>query len=301
VLLTPRPYPRYHGNVIWPASEADSLILQVMWGCSYGKCGFCGAYMGKSFRLRPVDAIKEDIQFLEEGLKENVTRVFLCDGDALALPLPRMIDILDTLAAELPRLTKVSAYADAHSLQPIPLEELQEMREHGLEMIYVGLESGDDETLLQSGKGLSSAQLIRAFLKAKEAGLALAVTAILGLGGKERTVQHAAGTGRALSAIDPQHIGILSLVVEPGTHLEERIRRQQFVMPDAQGMLRELRGIIAETNVTQALFRTDHAAAYLSLSGTLPADKQTLLDRLDEAMAEPEQAASTRSEDARVP
>jgi hypothetical protein len=90
-------------------------------------------------------------------------------------------------------------------------------------------------------------------------------------------------------------------VVEPGTHLEERIRRQQFVMPDAQGMLRELRGIIAETNVTQALFRTDHAAAYLSLSGTLPADKQTLLDRLDEAMAEPEQAASTRSEDARVP
>jgi radical SAM superfamily enzyme YgiQ (UPF0313 family) len=285
-----RPYPRYHGNVIWPPSEADSLILQVMWGCSYGKCAFCGAYMGKAFRLRPVEAIKEDIQGLEDGLKQNVTRVFLCDGDALSLPLPRMIDILDTLAAELPSLSRVSAYANAHSLQPVLSDELREMREHGLEMLYVGLESGDDPTLLQSGKGLSSAQLTKAFLKAKEAGFALSVTAILGLGGKERSIEHARATGRALSAIDPQGIGILSLAVEPGTRIEEWIRRDKFTVPDAPGLLRELREIIAEIDVTQAVFRTDYDSADLALAGNLPADKQALLDKLDKALAEGDQA-----------
>ena len=294
-----RPYPRYHGNVIHPPSEADSLILQVMYGCSYGKCAFCGSYMGKAFRLRAMDAIKEDIQGLEEGLKQNVTRVFLCDGDALALPLPRMIDILDALRAELPRLARVSAYANPHSLQPLPLDELQEMREHGLELLYVGLESGDDTTLLQCGKGLSSAQLTRAFLKAKEAGFDLAVTAILGLGGKERSAQHARATGQALSTIDPQHIGMLTLTVEPGTRIEEWIRRDKFTVPDAQGLLRELREVIAETNVTQAVFRTDHASDCLPLGGTLPDDKQAMLDKLDDALAQGGQAPG-RPEDPRA-
>lgn len=289
VLVSPRPYPRYHGNVIWPPSEADSLILQVMWGCSYGKCAFCGAYMGKAFRLRSLDSVLEDIRNLEESVKVIVTRVFLCDGDVLALPLSRMLTVLDALTAELPRLDRVSAYANPHSLQALPLEELKEMRAHGLRLLHVGLESGDNETLLQSGKGMSASQVTRALLKAKQAGFDLAVTAILGLGGKERSLQHAAATGRALSSIGPQSTGIVTLTVEPGTRLEEWIRRRQFIMPDPPDMLRELRAILAEIEVDHTVFRTDYASNYLSLSGTLPGDKQALLDKLDGAIAEAEQ------------
>lgn len=225
-----RPYPRYHGNVIRPPSEADSLILQVMYGCSHGKCAFCGAYLGKSFRLRAVDAIKEDIQNLEEGLKQHVNRVFLCDGDVLALPVARMVEVLDALRAELPGLTRVSGYANAHSLQRYTIAELREIREHGLELLYVGLESGDDTTLVQSGKGLSSGQM---------------------------------------------------------------------VVPDARSLLRELRDMIAETNVTHALLRTNHASNYLALGGTLPDDKPAMLAVLDEILAR-EDLGPLRPEDLRA-
>ncbi len=294
-----RPYPRYHGNVIRPPSEADSLILQVMYGCSHGKCAFCGSYLGKSFRLRSVDAVKEDIQNIEEGLKQHVNRVFLCDGDVLALPVSRMVEILGVLRTELPGLARVSGYANAHSLQRYTMDELRELREHGLELLYVGLESGDDTTLVQSGKGLSSGQMVRSFLRAKEAGMALSVTAILGLGGVARSAEHALATGRALTTIDPQYIGILSLMIEPGTRAEEAVRREQLVVPDARGLLREFRCMIAETNVTHALFRTNHASNYLDLGGTLPDDKPAVLATLDDLLAK-DDLAPIRPEDLRA-
>jgi radical SAM superfamily enzyme YgiQ (UPF0313 family) len=276
-----RTYPRYHGHVIKPPNEADSLVIQVMYACAHGKCTFCGSYMGKSFRLRPVEYIREDIEGVEAGLKQNATKVFLSDGDVLALPLTRMIGILDHLTAELPSLQRVSAYATPHSLLPLTVEELREMREHGLELLYVGLESGDDTTLALSGRGLSATQQLRAFLRAKEAGMALAVTSILGLGGVERTVQHARATGQVISAVDPQHIEILSLMPEPGTRLAESIRVRQFAIPDAEGLLRELRVIVGDIEVTQAVFRTNHAPSYLDVAGTLPGDKDLMLSIID--------------------
>jgi radical SAM superfamily enzyme YgiQ (UPF0313 family) len=270
--------------VIKPVSEADSLVIQVMYACAYGRCAFCGSYMGKSFRLRRLDYILEDIEGIEPGLKANVTRVFLSDGDVLALPLTRMLDILDKLAAELPRLQRVSAYATPHSLLPLTFDELREMRKHGLEQLYVGLESGDDITLALTGRGLSAAQEVRAFAKAKQAGMALAVTTILGLGGAERTVQHARATGQALSAVDPQQIEVLSLMPEPGTRLAEAIHGGHFRVPDAAGLLRELRTMVEETRVMQAGFRTNHVPGYLDVGGTLPRDKEKILGAIDDIL-----------------
>lgn len=278
-------YPRYVEPVFRPPSEADSLILQVMYGCSHGTCTFCGMYLDKRFRVRPFAEVKEDVEGLAPGLKQHVRRVFLADGDALALPTRSLVRILELLATHLPRLERVSAYANARSLLRHSVEDLRQMREHGLELVYVGLESGDDVTLTRTGKGLTSAEIISACRKAKEAGLAVSVTAILGLGGLERFLEHAQATGRALSAIDPDYIAMLSLMLVPGTPLAEEVARGHMVIPGPRGLLRELREIIAATDVTKAVFRTTHASNYLPLEGTLPDDKQALLQVLDRVLA----------------
>jgi radical SAM superfamily enzyme YgiQ (UPF0313 family) len=278
-------YPRYHGHVIRPYNETKSLVLQVMYACAHGKCIFCGTYMGKSFRLRPLEYIHEDILGLDEGIKQNVSHVFLSDGDVLALPVTRMVDILDTLKAQLPNLQRVSGYATPHSLLPLGVEELGEMREHGLELLYVGLESGDDVTLALSGRGLSAAQQVRAFAKVKQAGIALCVTSILGLGGAERSAEHARSTGLALTAVDPQCIDMISLMPEPGTRLAEAVRGGQFVLLDAASLLHELRLMVGETHVTRATFRTNHVSSYLDVTGTLPEDKAKILGTIDAVLS----------------
>jgi len=274
-------YPRYYGHVIRPPSEANSLILQVMYGCSHGDCTFCGSYLGKPFRVRPFAEVIEDVQNLPEGYKRHIDRVFLADGDALAIPKRRMLELLDLLKAELPALERISAYANAHSLNRLSQDDLVEIRRRGLELLYLGLESGDDRTLEWIKKGVTVAEQIEGCRKAKAAGFALSVTAILGIGGAERTHEHAIETGRALSAIDPEYIGILSLMLESGTEMTEAVRSGSFVVPEPLDLLRELREIIANIDVTHAVFRSNHASNYLPLRGTLPEDKQALLDGLD--------------------
>jgi radical SAM superfamily enzyme YgiQ (UPF0313 family) len=278
-------YPRYEGGVFRPPSEAGSLILQVMYGCSYGGCTFCGMYVDKPFRVRPFAEVKEDVEGLSPWVKDRADRVFLGDGDALALPARGMLGILDLLASELPHLERVSAYANAHSLLRRSDEDLREIREHGLELLYIGLESGDDETLARTHKGVTSAQIIEACRKAKEAGFGISLTAILGLGGVERSLEHARVTGRALTAIDPDYIGMLSLMLAPGAPLAEAICRGEFAIPDAQGLLRELREVIAATDVTHAVFRTTHASNYLAIEGVLPEDKPAMLQAVDGALS----------------
>ncbi len=274
-------YPRYYGHVIRPPSEANSLILQVMYGCSHGDCTFCGSYVDKPFRVRPFEEVVEDVKNLPEGYKRHIDRVFLADGDALAIPKRRMLELLDLLKAELPSLERISAYANAHSLNRIAQEDLNEIRRNGLELLYLGLESGDDPTLEFIKKGVTVAEQIEGCRKAKEAGFALSVTAILGIGGEERMHEHAIGTGKALSAIDPEYIGILSLMLESGTEMTELVRTGRFQVPAPLDLLRELREILANIDVTHAVFRSNHASNYLPLRGTLPEDKAALLEGLD--------------------
>jgi radical SAM superfamily enzyme YgiQ (UPF0313 family) len=274
-------YPRYHGHVIRPPSEANSLILQVMYGCSHGDCTFCGSYLDKPFRVRPFDEVIEDVQNLPAGYKQHIDRVFLADGDALAIPRRRMLELLDLLKAELPHVQRISAYANAHSLLRLPQEDLLEIRRHGLELLYLGLESGDDVTLEGIKKGVTVAQQIEGCRKAKAAGFAMSVTAILGIGGEDRTHEHAIGTGKALSTIDPEYIGILSLMLESGTEMTDAVRSGRFIVPKPLDLLRELREIIANIDVSHAVFRSNHASNYLPLRGTLPQDKASLLESLD--------------------
>jgi radical SAM superfamily enzyme YgiQ (UPF0313 family) len=283
-VLSDGSYPRYEGSVYRPPSEAGSLILQVMYGCSYGECTFCGMYADKRFRVRPFAEIKEDVCHLAPALKAQIGRVFLADGDALALSARSMLRILDLLTAELPSLERVSSYANAHSLLKRSQGELEEIRKRGLEMLYIGLESGDEETLERTCKGVTVAQIVEACRKARRAGFSLSVMAILGLGGADRSLEHARATGRALSAIDPDYISLLTLMLAAGAPLAEEIERGRFVLPGPEDSLRELREIVATTDVTRAVFRTTHASNYLAIDGTLPEDKAVMLEVLDRVL-----------------
>jgi len=277
---------RYLGNVIRPPSEADSLILQVAYGCP-NSCTFCGTYLDKPFRVRPFSEVVDDVKRLPPAVKASVRRVFLADGDAVVLPVRRLREILQLLHAELPQLERVSSYATARSLLRREVAELAQLKTEGLTLLFVGLESGDDATLAECAKGVTVSGQIEGCRRASDAGIALSLTVILGLAGVERSLEHARATGRALSAIDPDFIGALSLMVVEGTPLYERVVRGDFTIPGPTALLRELRELIAATDVTDALFRSNHASNYLPVGGHLPEDKPRMLATLDAALEDP--------------
>ena len=187
---------RYHGAVIRPPSEADSLIVQVTYGCSNNTCDFCGTYLDKPFAVRPFDEVVEDITGLPVTVRQRVRRVFLADGDAMALSSRKLDAILDLLHRALPSLERVSSYANARNLLGKSVGELAALRERGIELLYLGLESGDEETLAAIHKSITVAEQIEGCRRASDAGMQLSVTAILGLAGRERSLVHAAATGR---------------------------------------------------------------------------------------------------------
>lgn len=279
---------RYHGAVIRPPSEADSLIVQVTYGCSNDTCDFCGTYIGKPFAVRPFDEVVEDVTALPASVRQRVTRVFLADGDAMALSYRKLDRILDLLHRALPNLERVSSYANARNLLAKTVEELTALRQRGLDLLYLGLESGDDQTLADIHKGMTVAEQIEGCRRASDAGVRLSVTAILGLAGRERSLVHGAATGDVLSTIDPAYIGILTLMLTPGTAMDRKVACGEVVLPDSIGMLRELREIIAHLTVSDCLFRSNHASNYLPVGGRLPGDKAAMLASLDKVLDAPE-------------
>lgn len=290
---------RYRGAVIRPPSEADSLILQVTYGCSNNTCDFCGTYPDKPFAVRPFDEVVDDVTGLPVSIRQRVRRVFLADGDALALSPRELTTILDLLGGALPNLQRVSSYANARNLLAKSIEELAELRRNSLELLYLGLESGDDETLTATHKNMTVAEQIEGCRRASEAGIQLSITAILGLAGRERSLIHAEATGQALSVIDPEYIGLLTLMLTPGTAMARRVAAGEVALPDSIGMVRELREIVANLVVSDCLFRCNHASNYLSIGGRLPRDKAAMLAQLDRVLDAPA-AAQLRPESWRL-
>ena len=279
---------RYRGAVIRPPSEASSLILQVTYGCSNNTCDFCGTYLDKPFGVRPFAEVSEDVTGLPAAVKRRVSRVFLADGDALALSPGKLHEVLTLLREECPHLERVSSYANARNLLAKTVDELRGLREAGLNLVYLGLESGDDRTLADIHKGMTVAEQIEGCRRASEAGMRLSITAILGLAGTARSAEHARATGEALSAIDPEYIGILTLMLTPGTAMDRKVAGGEVVLPDSIGMLRELRGIVAVLDVSDCLFRSNHASNYLPVGGRLPRDKTAMLASLDRVLDAPQ-------------
>jgi len=274
----------HEGMIIRPPSEAGSILLQVTLGCSHGKCGFCGAYLNKRFDIKSRDRWLADIEFAARNCQKQ-RRVFLCDGDAMILPQAKLVDILSTIRDRLPWVTRVGTYANAKSLNMKTDEELIELKELGLGIVYMGLESGDDRILKEMNKNGDSAFIVAQGRRVKAVGLKLNVTVINGLGGVDRSLDHARETARALTEMDPDQIGALSLMLVPGTPLHDQFERGQFVLPDAAGMLTEIREMLAGLTLTRGLFLANHASNYLPLKVRLPSGKEAALAEVDEALA----------------
>jgi len=273
----------YEGICIRPPSEAASILLQATVGCSHNKCTFCGTYKDKKFRIKENEIILSDILFASRYMKDQ-NRLFIMDGDALIIPFPRLRWIFEQINKHLPWVNRIGIYANTKGINLKKEEELAELKRMGLGIIYMGIETGDDQTLAAIRKGASSQKMIDMGRKAMAAGIKLSVTVLLGIAGKERSLIHARETGKLLSALDPDYIGALTLMIIPGTPLAEDLYPGKFELPDSRGMIVELREMIASTNITSGLFFSNHASNYLPIKARLPQDKDQILNLIDMAL-----------------
>ncbi len=273
----------YEGNIIRPPSEAYSILLQVTVGCSHNKCTFCGAYQGERFTIKKDEIIFEDIEFAAKHCRHQ-NRLFICDGDALIIPQRRLVPILERIRKRLPWVERIGLYANTKSIRMKTEEELKELRELGFQIAYMGLETGDDVTLKRINKGADAKRMIEMGQKIRRAGIKLSITVLLGLAGRERSRIHAVETGRVLSAIDPEYVGALSLMLIPGTPMHRDFESGNFEMITPDEMLTELGTMISTTHLTSGYFHANHASNYLPIRAHLPEDREKTLALIAQAL-----------------
>ncbi|RJO68947.1 MAG: radical SAM protein [Myxococcales bacterium] len=273
----------YVGAIFRPPSEADSLLVQATVGCSHNTCAFCAMYADKTFRAKKWETIQAD---LDEGLAEPYyRRVFLCDGDALILSTNKLVRILRYIKEHGPQIERVGVYGDARGVLAKSVEELRELKDAGLGIVYHGLESGDDEVLRRIRKGSTAAEQAEAGRRVKQAGILYSAIVLLGAGGEELSEQHARNTAALLTAADPDYVGCLMLTLVLGTPLYEDAEAGRFVLPDKWGLLRELRTIVAESDFSRCHFTANHASNYLPIKADMPQDKPRVLALIDDVIA----------------
>ncbi len=274
---------RYEGKLYRPPSEAYSYIVQATIGCSHNLCTYCDMYRDKRFRVRALDEVLEDIDRAGTAYP-MADRIFVADGDALVMDVDRWHAILAACREAFPALRRVSCYATAENVLEKTAEELRALREGGLEMLYIGPESGDDVTLKRIVKGGTFADHVEAARKAHEAGMRISVIVLLGAGGVDRTAEHARETARLVTEMDPEYVGALTLTVIPGTPQARMVEKGRFELPDIPTLLREMRTIVELAEPTHTVFRTNHASSYLPIAGELPRDRERILEAIDLAL-----------------
>ncbi|MBX4268149.1 radical SAM protein [Clostridium estertheticum] len=270
----------YEGIVYRPPSEAYSLIVQVTIGCSHNGCTFCGMYKDKKFRVRELKDIISDLEQakLDYGV---VKRIFLADGDALVLKTSDLKIILLKIKELFPGCERVGVYATPNDILAKSVEELSLLKALGIGILYLGVESGSDEILKSINKGVNAQSLIMAGRKVKESGIKLSTTLISGIGGRDKISENAIESAKLISAINPDYVGFLTLMLESGTPIYKDIQNDIFHVLTPKEVVQELREFLENVEVTNCIFRSNHASNYVSLSGTLPVDKDKLLSDID--------------------
>ena len=273
----------YEDPLYRPPSEAKSLILQITVGCSYNRCTFCGMYKEKTFRIRTEEEINRHIESAAAFLP-NASRIFLADGNVLCLPAARLLILIEQIRDRFPRLQRLSLYASPQDLLRKKPEELQLLKNAGLDLIYLGAESGSENILTNVRKGASRDEIIRSCRMIGDAGIGLSITLISGLGGKALWKEHAADSASLMNAVQPDYLSLLTLMVVPGTPLHRDLSEGSFEPLSPQNILEEFRLFVGALELNHCIFRSNHASNYLPIGGTLPADKGRILDILNQAL-----------------
>ncbi len=284
-------YPiKYDEPVFRPPSEAYSLIFQVTHGCSWNKCAFCEMYTSKKFKVKNIEEIQREIKSLAEFSPET-RKIFLADGNALVLSTNKLLEILEAINISFPKVTRISAYAIAKDIEHNTVEELIQLKEAGLKLLYVGIESGDDQVLEMVNKGETGNSTLKNLQKLKEAGIKMSVMIINGLGGKLYSDQHAINSAKVVNAIQPEYLSTLVLSFPYGIdHFKSRFKGIYNEMNITE-LLEEQLLFISHTELDKVVFRSDHASNYLTLKGILGRDKEHMLDQLRNAIYDPKKAS----------
>lgn len=274
---------RYIGSVYRPPSEAYSLIVQLTVGCSHNRCAFCSMYREKQFFVRAVEEVLADLAWCRRQYA-SIGRIFLADGDALIAPAEDLLRILEYIRTEIPECERVSCYASPKSVRRKTDAELRALRAANLQMVYMGLESGSDDILRRMRKGGSAAQIVEAAQRGARGGNGVVCYSDFRPGRPAQWQEHAEATGAALSQIKAEYIGLLTLMVEPGTPAFQWVREGTLQLLSPQEVLAETYTLLAHTDSEGSVLRMNHASNYLSLRGTLNRDRKALLDQLQSGM-----------------
>ncbi len=279
----------YNEPLFRPPSEAYSLIFQVTLGCSWNKCAFCEMYTSKKFKVRKQEEIFNEIKEVA-AITQDVRKIFLADANAMVLSSGKLLEILNELNNNFPRINRVSAYALPKDISSKTDEELSELRKAGLKLIYVGIESGDNEVLKSVNKGETFNSTVDGLLKAKKAGIKSSVMILNGLGGKKYSKQHAENSAKIINVIQPEFVSTLVLSYPFGiAHFKKRYN-SDFIPLNKLELIEEMEIFLKNLNLENSIFRSDHASNYLILKGILNRDKETLLKNIRNVLNNPESA-----------
>lgn len=275
---------RYEGTVYRPPSEAHSLLIQATIGCPHNKCTFCQMYKDTRFRLRPVHEIKEDLAMARDYYGDGIYSIFFPDGNTIIMKTDQLEEIFLYASELFPKLQRITVYGSARYVNKKSLEDLQRLKAAGLTRIHTGMESGDDVTLERIKKGVTSAEIIEAGLKLKQAGLQTSEYYLVGIGGLERTREHALESARVLSEISPDFIRLRTFVPVPNTPLYEDYHQGKFKLLSPHQALREVRLLVEHLECDNSILLSDHVSNYWDVQGLIPRDREAMLAEIDEAL-----------------
>ena len=273
--------------VFRPPSEADSFILRVTRGCAHNSCTYCNMYRGVKFEKLSDEQIMRQIAMAYSVDRDGVRKVFLADGDALVLPTDRLLKILETLKKYFPNLERVASYSAPGDILRKSVEELTQLREAGLTLLYYGMESGDSQTLKDIRKGVNGEQSIEVGKRVRAAGMELSIMVILGIAGVEGSERHALATAKAINEIKPNYLSALCLMLYRGSELKAQFERGEFHPLPPYGLMEELKLMVEHIDLPETermIFRSNHVSNYIRLAATLPKDKKQLLDDIEESI-----------------
>ena len=275
---------RYVGDIYRPPSEAYSLLVQVTIGCSHNKCTFCNMYKAKQFKVRRPEEVLEDLAWARSHYN-RVERIFLCDGDALCLANHKLLVILDYIREHFPECERVTTYGRATDVIRKTDEELRELKEHGLKMVYIGAESGSQKILDKVNKGETREELIEGVQRLEKAGIKTSVTFISGLAGPEDWEEHAIETGKMIAEMNASYVSLLTLMLQPPAPLLEDYQQGKFKLLTAEEVLAETCLMLQYARPSKpCVFRSNHASNYVSLRGNLPMDNESMIASLKRCM-----------------